>query len=110
MTVEMTPQPGASVARIAREHNLNDNMVFKWRRRYRHVQAKAKGLLTEPGISHTELLPVNIVDAGISQSAIETYGAVPASCEVEIEVGNRRVRIRGLSMDRAEQFLRDCLR
>jgi len=27
-----------------------------------------------------------------------------------IEVGKRRVRIRGLSMDRAEQCLRECLK
>ncbi|MBK3787172.1 transposase [Paraburkholderia aspalathi] len=38
--MELTLQSGASVARIAREHNLNDSMVFKWRRRYRDAQAK----------------------------------------------------------------------
>jgi transposase len=35
---------------------------------------------------------------------------VHASCEVEIEVAKRGVRIRGLSMDHGEQFLHDCLR
>ncbi len=110
MIVEMMMQLGASVARIAREHDLNDNMVFKWRRRYRDAQAKAK-LPTEsvPMSSVTELLPVKVIDAG-AERGTQACGAVPAGCDVELEIGKRRVRIRGLSMDRAEQFLRDCLR
>ena len=32
--VELALQPGASVARIAREHDLNTNQVFGWRRAY----------------------------------------------------------------------------
>ena len=30
--VEQTREPGVSVARIAREHGINANQVFKWRR------------------------------------------------------------------------------
>ncbi|EPQ7544611.1 transposase, partial [Escherichia coli] len=30
--VELASQPGASVARIAREHDINDNLLFKWLR------------------------------------------------------------------------------
>ncbi len=30
--VELALQPGASVARIAREHDINDNLLFKWLR------------------------------------------------------------------------------
>lgn len=33
--VEQTLEPGASVARIAREHGLNANQVFAWRRQFR---------------------------------------------------------------------------
>jgi transposase len=33
--VEQTLRPGASVARIAREHGINANQVFLWRKRYR---------------------------------------------------------------------------
>ncbi|MCI0151575.1 transposase [Paraburkholderia sediminicola] len=112
MIVEMTLQPGASVARIAREHNLNDNMVFKWRRRYREALAKTNGLPMAPApmSSGTELLPVKVVDAAAGRSAVDACGELLASCEIEIELGKRRVCIRGLSMDRAEQFLRDCMR
>ncbi|HGT5428947.1 TPA: transposase [Escherichia coli] len=28
--VKLTLQPSASVAHIAREHNTNDNLLFKW--------------------------------------------------------------------------------
>ncbi len=27
-------QPGVSVAQLARENNINDNLLFNWRRRY----------------------------------------------------------------------------
>ncbi|EHR9097694.1 transposase [Escherichia coli] len=30
--VKLPLQPGASVARIAREHDINDNLLFKWLR------------------------------------------------------------------------------
>lgn len=30
--VELASQPGACVAQIAREHDINDNVIFKWLR------------------------------------------------------------------------------
>ena len=33
--VEQAMQPGASIARIAREHGVNANMVHYWRKLYR---------------------------------------------------------------------------
>ncbi|MGF6974502.1 transposase-like protein [Paraburkholderia sp. JPY465] len=32
--VEATLKPGASAALIAREHDINANLLFKWRRHY----------------------------------------------------------------------------
>jgi transposase len=32
--VEATLEPGASAALIAREHDVNANLLFKWRRQY----------------------------------------------------------------------------
>ncbi|ABE36376.1 transposase family protein [Paraburkholderia xenovorans LB400] len=107
--VEETLKPGASASRIAREHDLNVNMVFKWRQRYRkelEAQAARIGGPTEAG---TALLPVNVIDVP-SPPTSEPPMITSASCEVEIEVGKRRVRIRGLSMDLAERFLQDCLK
>lgn len=52
--VQLTMEPGASVAEIARAHGVNANQVFKWRRLF------AKGQLSEAGSGSTALLPVTI--------------------------------------------------
>jgi transposase len=49
--VQLTMEAGASVAEIAREHGLNANQVFKWRRAFE------RGELED---SHPALLPVTL--------------------------------------------------
>ena len=49
---ELTFEPGASVALVARAHGVNANQVFKWRR------ALTGGELSEPATASTSLLPV----------------------------------------------------
>ena len=49
--VEETLQPGASVAIVARRHELNANVVFSWRRLFQ------KGLLGSESVS---LVPVRV--------------------------------------------------
>ena len=49
---ELTFEPGASVALVARAHGVNANQVFKWRR------ALTRGELSEPATASTSLLPV----------------------------------------------------
>jgi transposase len=49
---ELTFEPGASVALVARAHGVNANQVFKWRR------ALKRGELSEPAAASTSLLPV----------------------------------------------------
>jgi transposase len=49
---ELTFEPGASVALVARAHGVNANQVFKWRRALR------RGELSEPAAASTSLLPV----------------------------------------------------
>lgn len=51
--VELTLEPGASVARVAQAEGVNANQVFQWRRAYR------EGALPSGGAS-TALLPVVI--------------------------------------------------
>ncbi|EKH2256244.1 transposase [Escherichia coli] len=36
--VKLVLQPGASVARIARVHDINDNLLFKWLRLWQNVR------------------------------------------------------------------------
>ena len=51
---ELTFEPGASVALVARAHGVNANQVFKWRR------ALQRGELNEPSAVSTALLPVTL--------------------------------------------------
>jgi transposase len=51
---ELTLEPGASVALVARAHGVNANQVFKWRR------ALKRGELNEPSAASTALLPVMV--------------------------------------------------
>ncbi|MBY4798933.1 MULTISPECIES: hypothetical protein [Burkholderia cepacia complex] len=64
-----------------------------------------------------ELLSVDVIDSALvlraSESTAASKGAVSVPtpvCEIEVEVGKRRVRIRGLSAERAEAFLQECLK
>jgi transposase len=52
--VQLTMEPGASVAEIARAHGVNANQVFKWRRLFE------KGQLGDAGPTARALLPVTI--------------------------------------------------
>lgn len=53
--VELTFEPGASVALVARAHGVNANQVFKWRRAFE------RGELVEPdAAASTALLPVRL--------------------------------------------------
>lgn len=52
--VELTFQPGASVAQIAQVNGVNANQVFKWRRAFE------RGELTELSSGSTALLPVTV--------------------------------------------------
>lgn len=62
---ELTLEPGASVALVARAHGVNANQVFKWRR------ALKRGELTGSSAGPTSLLPV----------------MVPAPCGVDSATG-----------------------
>jgi transposase len=64
--VKATLVPGASIARVAREHGVNANQVFQWRYEYR------KGISPpRPKEARAELLPVTVT-AGPSSSIIPT--------------------------------------
>ncbi len=67
-------EPGASVAKLARENGINANMLFMWRRRYREQ------LQTET----TSLIPVAVVHETPPQRV-----AMPADARA---VGNRTTR------------------
>jgi transposase len=63
---ELTLEPGASVALVARAHGVNANQVFKWRR------ALKRGELNESARASTALLPVTLSAA--CEAARDTGG------------------------------------
>ncbi len=80
--VEESLRPGTSVARIAREHGINANQLFLWRKTYR------EGMLDE---TSPLLLPVTIEQNG----ATERSNAEQVSSCLLIESGRLRLRIEG---------------
>ncbi|HAT1683359.1 TPA: transposase [Klebsiella oxytoca] len=86
--VELSMQPGANVARIAREHGINDNLLFNWRHRYRQELASQHG---EP----VTLLPVSVSAVpgpDIHPTVAESSCDSPLSCEVAIPGGTLRLQ------------------
>src|ERR1700679_3177148 len=60
---ELTLEPDASVALVARAHSVNANQVFKWRR------ALKRGELSETAAAPTALLPVMLSSPGVEADA-----------------------------------------
>jgi transposase len=92
--VELAMQPGASIARIAREHGVNANMVHYWRKLYR------EGRLGQNKTDSIRLLPVAvgeavaspIVQAATTLSA--TTVAAPGSIAGAIHIEFAKIHLR----------------
>jgi transposase len=78
--------PGASVSKVAMAHQLNANMVFRWRR---ELGAGTAGIEEKAAM----LLP--IVLARDAASAPPAAQCPPAECTIEVVIGDACVRIRG---------------
>ena len=84
--VEETLVPGASVARVARRHDVNANQVFYWRKLYREGQL---GL----GLG-TPLLPVK-VEAERPTEAVNGNDPTLSSGMMEVKLPRGTLRIAG---------------
>jgi transposase len=81
--VEETLVPGASVARVARRHDVNANQVFYWRKLYR------EGRL---GINiATPLLPVKVQVERRAEAVKENTPLSPGSMEIKLSRGTLRI-------------------
>ncbi|EGI98034.1 transposase family protein [Shigella boydii 3594-74] len=93
---KLASQPGASVARIAREHDINDNLLFKWLRLWQNEGRISRRLpVTTSSDTGVELLPVEITPdepkepVAALTSSLSTQTTVSASsCKVEFRHGN----------------------
>ena len=71
--VVLSLEPGASVARIAREHHVNANQVFSWRRLYQQGRLGPPVLMRDDG-----LLPVVLLCSLAGVVTSSNYGGGPA--------------------------------
>jgi transposase len=83
--VEATLVPGASIARVAREHGVNANQVFQWRYEYRK---QASGVHDRP---KADLLPVTLAAETCMPSKAEVLSPAPPSRSIHIELPGRAV-------------------
>ncbi|WP_175971874.1 transposase [Burkholderia sp. BCC0322] len=117
--IRETLEPGISVSVVARRHDINANVIFGWRKQYREGKLVVPALGVAPSVPSTELLSVDVIDTELVPRAPELTVASEAMtsvpmpmpvCEIEVEIGKRRVKIRGLSAERTEAFLQECLK
>ena len=80
--VELTLEPGASVAEVARAQGMNANQLFKWRRAYE------RGELIEPCAA---LLPITV--SAVAQSPTEP----PTEQQVPVSGGSIHIEIPGVA-------------
>ncbi|MGB8479579.1 MAG: transposase [Acidobacteriaceae bacterium] len=99
--VELTFQPGASVAQIAQVHGVNANQVFKWRRAFE------RGELTELSSGSTALLPVTVStpsepapQESLAQPQPATSGSIhiefPGRAMISVECGADAALLRSI--------------
>jgi len=92
--VEQTLAPGASVARVARDHGVNANQVFHWRRLYQ------RGLLGGKVQPAGGLLPVKVFESA------ETTAMVATGSECQLRFLRRRHTPSRLNWRREEDGLK----
>ena len=83
--MEATFVPGASIARVAREHGVNANQVFQWRHEYR------KGTLGIGQQAQTRLVPVTVT---VEPNSVTLPGMAPVPTppgSIHIELPGRAV-------------------
>jgi len=103
--VEEALAKGASVARVARAHGVNANLVFNWRKLYLAGRLGGSGAI--------KLLPVSVSENSPSQMTSpsgERSGSTCLSGTVHIELRHAQVRIEGSADPVLLRVLLECLR
>jgi transposase len=85
--VEATLQTGASVSLIAREHDVNANLVFRWRQQYQ------EGLFGPVSQSAT-FLPVQVIEMPTDLPQV-IQPQPECHSEIVVELGKAKLRITG---------------
>ena len=100
--VEQTLAPGNSVARVAREHGVNSNLVFGWRRQYQ------RGLLGGI-VQATALLPVTVSEPPAALKPAPPVSAPTAPGILQLQLPKGRLRIEGAVDPASSRVVLGCL-
>jgi transposase len=104
LIVEQAMESGASVARVARAHGLNANVVFNWRRMY------SEGKLAVEPAQAMKLLPVSIAEREVVERPPEELGS-PSCGSIHIELpGDVRISVEGHADPAAIRAVLESLR
>ena len=103
--VEETLVEGASVARVARAHDINANQVFGWRRLYQAGRLGDR----KPAM---KLLPVRVSESLTSPLPVRGSADFPnvKAGTIHIELRQAQVRIEGNADAALVRVLLECLR
>ncbi len=96
--VQQSLLPGASVARLARQHGINDNLLFTWRQRYRHlIDIPADHAVGEPVAIDDTLVPVVLKRQLPLLPAASPAPAIPPKPDqvCEVIIGRARLKLSG---------------
>jgi transposase len=95
---------GASVARVARAHGVNANLVFNWCRLYRAGRLRRR--------SETKLLPVRVTGESCTPSAAscaEPGGVLASAGTIHIQLQHAQVRVESGANPVLLRVLLECL-
>lgn len=81
-------QPDINVARLAREHGINDNLLFNWRHQYK------RGKLNRVDNLPAELLPVSIVPPPVAPAPMTAPSPADVPC-CEVELPGGTIKLHG---------------
>ena len=84
--VEKTLVPEASVARVAREHDINANQLFKWRRQYLAEQRSSSAS------AQATLVPVTVLSEGVDNNVAPSSESSSTAGLIEIVLTGGTVR------------------
>jgi len=96
--VEETLEPGASVSRVARRHDVNANQVFYWRKLYQEGQLGTT----------SNFLPVRVADEQRGE-AVNGSGFIAQAGSMEIKLSRGTLRIVGSVDVTALRTVIECL-
>jgi transposase len=92
--VEETYAPGASVSVVARRHDINANLVFKWRQRYGRREEKPAVEFLPVAVA----VPPSVVEAEPKRRRVRKPAAT-GFIEIEFS-GGHRLRVHGAADER----------